>query len=105
MTDLHIPQDVIDAQRAYDTADAAVHKVCERLPSGAAIAAGEAKLSDEQRAELGRVRAERLDRLEALRGHPWWKQAGDPLRAEAALRKAAREGAHRDHAAPGKTDT
>lgn len=92
MTDLHIPQDVIDAQRAYDAADAAVHKVCEGLPSGAAIAAGEATLSDEQRAELGRVRAERLDRLAALHDNPWWKQAGDPLRAEAALRKAAREG-------------
>lgn len=90
MADLDIPEDVIAAQRAYDAADAAVQGVVARMPSGVAIAAGETSIDEELRAELGQVRAERLQRLKELRDHPWWQQAGDPLKAEAALRRAAR---------------
>lgn len=81
---------MIAAQRAYDVADTAVHDVVAQMPSGAAIAAEEASI-DELRDELERVRGQRLQRLKELRNHPWWKQAGgDPLKAEAALSKAAR---------------
>ncbi|MFF4414547.1 hypothetical protein ACFYY8_18635 [Streptosporangium sp. NPDC001559] len=71
-SDYDFPDDLIAAQRAFWEADAQVKEVTDRLPSSIAIAAGEAEISSEQHEELDRVRAARLEALDALNNHPWW---------------------------------
>ncbi|MEV4096987.1 hypothetical protein [Streptosporangium saharense] len=91
MANYDFPDDLIAAQRAFWEADARVREVTDRLPSSIAIAAGEAEVSDEQRAELDRVRAARLEALEVQNRHPWWGTVSDRHAAWMALKKAARE--------------
>lgn len=98
MADLEIPPEAIAAQRAYDQADAEVHRLIADLPSGLDVAEGRATISDEQRQEVARARAVRLERLEALRGLPWWDSVASPLVAEVALRNAARGAGPQDAA-------
>jgi predicted phage gp36 major capsid-like protein len=93
MADIEIPDGVIEAQRAYDAADAHVQEVAATLPSSIDIAAKEAELSDEQRQAWEDARAERLRLLAELRDLPWWGEVPDRLAAERQLRKAARSGA------------
>ncbi|GAA2860292.1 hypothetical protein [Nonomuraea rubra] len=90
MADLDIPEEVIAAQRAYDEADAEVHRIVASMPSGSAVAAGEAEIPDDLADELHRARMARLDRMEELRNLPWWDEVESVLKAEMALRKAAR---------------
>lgn len=92
MADLEIPDEVLAAQRAYDVADAAVKQALAKQPSGLAIAAGEAVISDEVRQEVAQARTARLERLRELRSLPWWDTVESPIKAEQALRKAARAG-------------
>jgi hypothetical protein len=72
MADYEFPPDLLDAQRAYWAADARVQEVTDALPSSVVVVAGEAEVTEEQRAELVTVRAERLLALEALNAHEWW---------------------------------
>jgi hypothetical protein len=46
MADLDLPTDVIEAQRAYDAADARVQELSAALPSSVAVVAGEAKFDE-----------------------------------------------------------
>ncbi|MER7126729.1 hypothetical protein [Micrococcus luteus] len=90
MSDYEFPPDLIEAQRAYYAADARVQEVTDALPSSVAIVAGEAEISDGQRAELAQARAARLDALETLNKHPWWGEQRDRHGAWMALQKAAK---------------
>lgn len=85
------PPDLIAAQRAFWEADARVREVTNKLPSSIAIAAGEAEVSDEQRAELDQVRAARLEALAVQNRHPWWEAVDNRHAAWMALREAARK--------------
>ncbi|MET8985804.1 hypothetical protein ABZW49_10185 [Nonomuraea wenchangensis] len=86
------PPEAIDAQRAYDAADAEVQRLTALMPSSVAVVAGEVAVPRELREELERARSARLDALAALLDHKRWDGDGDPIKGEAALRKAARAG-------------
>lgn len=90
MADLDMPAEAIAAQQAFDAADAAVRELVERLPSGVAIAAGEASISDEQRAEVQHARDARLAALHVLRAERAQLGGDNPVKLETALRQAAR---------------
>jgi len=87
------PPEAIEAQQAFDRADAEVHRLVEQLPSGVAVAAGEASIPDDLRAQVDEARQERMRLLKALLAVKRWPDDGGPHAAEAALRKAARGGA------------
>ncbi|MEV8638874.1 hypothetical protein AB0395_45185 [Streptosporangium sp. NPDC051023] len=53
-----------------------MQEVTDALPSSVAIVAGEAEVSEEQRAELAEAREARLQVLEALDRHSFWGQVG-----------------------------
>jgi hypothetical protein len=90
MADLDLPTDVIEAQRAYDAADARVQELSAALPSSVAVLAGEATWDEKAVADLLEARAERLRMLEVLRDLPWWETVPSKLDAERQLRVAAR---------------
>ncbi|WP_188188070.1 hypothetical protein [Nonomuraea sp. SYSU D8015] len=92
MADYDIPPDAIKAQQAYDAADAEVQRLISLMPSGVAVAAGEATIPPGLADELQRARLARLARMEELRDLDWWQTVDDPIKAEMALRKAARPG-------------
>ena len=92
------PAEAIEAQRAFDRADAACRRIAGALPSSVAVANGEAEVSDEQRAELQEARQARMEALWALLAVKRWEGDGGPRAAEAALREAARDGAPQDAA-------
>lgn len=87
---IEITDEAIAAQRAYDAADAKVRQLVEQQPSGVAIAAGEASISDEQREEVRLARDARLAALHVLRAERAKLGGGNAVVVEMALRKAAR---------------
>lgn len=89
MADIEIKPAAIAAQRAYDAADAEVARLVALQPSGVDVAAGEAEISDEQRAAVDEARRARLDALKALRAARA-QITGDPIEVEQAVREAAR---------------
>lgn len=91
MSEQGFPPELVDAQRAFWTAEKRVAEIVARLPSGAAIVAGEAAISEEDRAELEEARAERGRLVEFLYAHEFWKDAPEPERLRQALRRVARE--------------
>jgi hypothetical protein len=93
----------IAVRRRFDAAEAEVERVAAAMPSAMKIVTGE--LTDEQRAVLDKQRAEleaareaRWKAFESLQKYKRWTGDGGPLAAEAALRKAAREGDPQDAA-------
>jgi hypothetical protein len=90
------PPEAIAAQQAFDRADAACWRIADALPSSVAVAAGEAEISDEQRAELQEARRARMEALWVLLAAKQWDGDGGPRAAEAALREAARGGTPQD---------
>jgi glutamate formiminotransferase len=92
------PAEAIEAQRAFDRADAACRRIADALPSSVAVATGEAIVTEEQRAELQEARDARMAALHALLAAKRWEGDGGPRAAEAALREAARDGAPQDAA-------
>jgi hypothetical protein len=90
VADYEPPEGLIAAQRAYYEADAAVQEVTASLPSGIAIAAGEAAITPEQRAALDAARAERGRLVDALYAHPWFETVDDPHAARMELQRRAR---------------
>ena len=92
------PAEAIEAQRAFDRADAACRRIAAALPSSVAVANGEAEVSEEERAELQEARRARMEALWALLAVKRWEGDGGPRAAEAALRGAARDGAPQDAA-------
>ncbi|MFI7113931.1 hypothetical protein ACIBK9_46975 [Nonomuraea sp. NPDC050227] len=92
MADYELPQDLIDAQKAFYAAEARCAELVAAEPSPVAIAALEAELSDEQRQALAAAREERLQAVEVLHRHPFWKDlpAGDKMKVQAKLREAAK---------------
>jgi hypothetical protein len=80
-------------QRAYDEADAEVKRIIAEMPSGVDVAEGKAVISDELAGRLSEARGKRLEAvLELWRLKQSWGEGVDPIKAEAALRKAARGG-------------
>ncbi|MFI7126017.1 hypothetical protein ACIBQ1_10005 [Nonomuraea sp. NPDC050153] len=86
------PAEAIEAQKAFDAAVAECQRISDSLPSSVAIAAGEVTVTDEQKTELEAARTARMDALKALLAVKRWEGDGGPKEAEAALRKAARDG-------------
>ncbi|MER7131315.1 hypothetical protein [Streptosporangium saharense] len=83
MTDYDFPDTLIAAQRAYWDADRRVHELVATLPPSL-------EMTDEQHAELTRLRAARLEALEVRDQHPWWGGTGQRYVRQMALREAAR---------------
>ena len=90
MADIDIPPAAIEAQQAYDAANAEAERLTALMPPSVAVAAGEASIPQELRDELEAARSRRLDALDTLRERKRELGGDDPLKAEAALRKAAR---------------
>ncbi|WP_188197366.1 hypothetical protein [Nonomuraea sp. SYSU D8015] len=68
-----------------------MQRLFAELPSGLAIAEGKAVISEEQHIALGKAQAKRHEKLVELRDLKWWQEVDDPIKAEMALRKAARQ--------------
>jgi hypothetical protein len=90
MADIEISDEAIAAQQAFDAADAAVHRLRAAEPSGVAIAAGEAEISDEHRAKVQQAREARLAALDVLRAERAKLGGDNPVKIEQAVKKAAR---------------
>lgn len=91
MADYNVPADLLDAQRAFYTADELAQEIADAMPSSVAIAAGEATIPDEQRQALEEARAERGRLIDVLYGpHHWWGTVGDKYAARMALQQAAK---------------
>ncbi|MEV4176908.1 hypothetical protein [Nonomuraea sp. NPDC049709] len=90
MADLEFPADVLAAWRAYATATAEVVRRAELLPRECDIASGKAPLSDEPYAALAQAQARRHEALAELERLPWWETVENRVKAELALRRAAR---------------
>ncbi|MFI7691814.1 hypothetical protein ACIBQ6_22285 [Nonomuraea sp. NPDC049655] len=92
MADHELPVDLIEAQRAFYRAEERCAELVAAEPSPVAVAALEAELSDEQRQALAAAREERLQIVERIHRHPFWKdvEAGDRIKVQARLREAAR---------------
>ncbi|MFD1935631.1 MULTISPECIES: hypothetical protein [Nonomuraea] len=90
MADLDLPEDVIQAQRAYDAADARVQELAAALPASVTVVNGEAAFDEQAMADLIEARSERMRMLEALRDLPWWGTVPSKLDANRQLRSAAR---------------
>jgi hypothetical protein len=87
---LPVPDDLVQLQRDYDTADTEVNRFVTQVD-----ATGE-PWTDEQNGELDRLRAIRLDAVRAMHRHPTMVQAraeGCSQQTEAARRATARESA------------
>lgn len=76
MADYDFPQDLLDAQRAYDAADAHVQELLH----------GESE-------QLAAAREERLQAVEALHRHEFWQSVDNRHAADMALKQAARSAA------------
>ncbi|MFE3455009.1 hypothetical protein ACFXJ8_39405 [Nonomuraea sp. NPDC059194] len=85
-----MPEDVIEAQKAYDAADARVQELAAALPSSVDMIEGRATWDEEAMADLLEARSERLRLLGVLRELPWWGTVPSKLDAEKQLRLAAR---------------
>lgn len=95
MADYDFPPSLLEAQRAYDAADARVQEVTDALPSSMAVLSGEAEISMEQRQALADARADRLHRLAVLYHDAWWDAVEDQRAARLQLQEAAKaRGAH-----------
>ncbi len=90
MADYEFPDDLVAAQRDFYAADARVQEVTDALPSSLDIVAGTASITEDQRAELAAVRAERLRIVDILYGHTWWEGVEDPYAARLKLREVAK---------------
>lgn len=92
MADYELPDDLIEAQRAFYEAEKRCQELVDAEPAPTAIAALEAELSDEQRQALAAAREERLQAVEVLHRHRFWRdvQAGDKMKVQAKLREAAK---------------
>lgn len=90
MAEYDFPDDLLQAQKDYYAADTEVNRVTDALPSSVDVVAGAAAFTDEQRAELGAARAERLRLVDVLYDHPFWKDVDDQHAARLALQKAAK---------------
>jgi hypothetical protein len=86
-----IPDDLIDLQRRFFTADAECERIAATLPRSTDIAAGRAEISPEQRAELEQARAERLRLVQEIYRHHWWSMVPNAHEARMAVRAAARK--------------
>ena len=91
MANYEFPTDLIDAQQAFQAADAKVAEIHARMPRPTAIAAGEATISDELAQAHEEARAERGRVLDVLYGHPWWLEI--PREEHEAARTALRQAA------------
>jgi hypothetical protein len=93
MADYMLPEDLIEAKRAFYTAEARCQELVDAEPSPTAIIALEAEISDEQREALAAAREERLQIVEQIHRHPFWAgvEAGDKMKVQAQLRNAARD--------------
>ncbi|WP_436787929.1 competence protein CoiA family protein [Yinghuangia sp. YIM S10712] len=85
-----LPWDLVDLQRAWDTADATCRAVAERLPKALDVLAGRAVAPTDLRNALESARAERLQLTLELVGHPWWGTVNSRVDAQTALRGVAR---------------
>jgi hypothetical protein len=92
MADYELPEDLIEAQRAFYAAEARCAELVAAQPSPVSVAALEAEVGDEQRQALAAAREERLQIVERLHRHPFWStvDAGDKMKVQAKLREAAR---------------
>lgn len=90
MADLELPEDVIEARRAYDAADDRVRELTAAMPSSVDVAEGRATFEPLAMADLLEARAERLRLLGVLRDLPWWGTVPSMVDAEKQLRIAAR---------------
>lgn len=91
VADYDFPDDLLQLQRAFDAAEERCVELAAALPSGMEIAEGTAGDIAEQQDELQQERANRLDLVVKLQGHPWWEASGNRFQAKEALRKAARQ--------------
>lgn len=89
MSTYDFPSDLIEIQRDYQGVDARVHEIADALPSSVDIIQGRAEQDPALDAALTAARAERLNLLEALIGHSWWRRVDDVPAAKLELRKAA----------------
>ncbi|GGS98950.1 hypothetical protein GCM10010156_66350 [Planobispora rosea] len=89
MADYQIPPDLLNAQVAFYMADAECERLAAALPPSTA---GGASISDEQRDELDKARARRMDLVNILYDdtHPWWSEVDNRYFARMALYKAAK---------------
>lgn len=86
-----IPSELIDIQRAWFAAHAHLLEVSAKLPLGQDIVAGEAEISDEQRAELEAARAEELRLIDELYDDKWRAGMDNESAYRKQLQDAARE--------------
>lgn len=91
MADYEFPSGLVDAQRAFQAADAKVVEIHARMPSPTVIAAGQAAIPDELRLAHEEARAERGRALDVLYGHSWWLEV--PREEQHAARTALRQAA------------
>jgi len=91
MADYDLPQDLIEAKKAFYADEARCQELVDAEPSPTAIVALEAEISDEQRQALAEAREHRLQLVETIHRHPFWAtvEAGDRMKVQAQLRKAA----------------
>jgi hypothetical protein len=91
MTDTALPDEAIKAQQAYDALEAEVQRLAGLLPPSTEIIEMDEVAEDVEKLQnqYEAARAKRLDALDVLLAAK--KTLGDdPLKTEAALRKAAR---------------
>ena len=91
MADYEFPDDLLAAQRAYYKADEHVQEATDEMPSSVDVLAGQAEVTEKQRAKLTKAREARLLLVDELYRHPWFKTVDDPHKARMALQKAARD--------------
>jgi hypothetical protein len=86
-----VPGDLIATQRAFRQTETRCEQIGATHPRAVDIAAGLARITDEQRAELAGARQERLQLVEALQNHPWWGDINNRYLAQLALYAATTE--------------
>ncbi|MBA9005849.1 hypothetical protein [Thermomonospora cellulosilytica] len=98
------PPDLLRLQKQFCALDRRCEELAAELPTGTAIAAGEATLTGPRADEYAKARADRMKTLTEMRNHWWWEgkssedapadpdapQVRDRAAAKLALQEAAR---------------
>ena len=90
MADYDLPPDLVQLRRDFLAAEEELRKIGAAQPAPTAVAAGEAELTDEQRAEWQAAFQEVRRLVAEINQNPWWETVDNRHHAWMALNKAAK---------------
>lgn len=91
MADYDPPADLLKLKRDYFAADARCQELTDALPSNVDVLEGRAERDEATMADLTSARSDRMELVEQIHRHGWWKEVDNRHSAWMALQKIAKD--------------